>query len=421
MSCLEYCQKQLQLHLPPSPPPLSSQVRLTATGDTAGITTFTVPLTGMRTINMNLFAGHNHENGPRYNVTAGSTTATSCPPGFMFDINSSACTPAEWRQTISTSTNTAAPSTWLQSGTVELQMEYPHPTNMEYTFISQNYQDSGYEEFGTRNNRWKTVQHGLEQHLVAVKFYPDDPDKLRDKCCYRLPYDMFTWKQNTTFTNRGLEEYHQLDINHHECNTKPTIKMRGAGWGTDLDFCEIHSKEAYEWHKAVMDNEINYDDLLWTIQKENPEVYDIRQAKFDLEKQAREHVRHMRLLEADAKADKLLQKWLSPDEYSGLKEKGFMEYQSKKHSDTVYIIRKDYSRKIIKKVNGIETEELCVMPVTPLCNDDNLLSKIMLLKTDEDQFLKTANHFPLFSHYEVRQTSNNGPQDPQVVLVDRNQ
>ena len=381
------------------PPPIQTTFNA-STGTTTSQTVEIPMIQSAHHINMHSFHGAGHNHGVGW-AGADVTTTATCPPGFMWNTPTAACTPADSSLTAcipaDLSSTACTSAGWRQPASSSSS------SSSSYTFISQSYGDTTFDEFGARGNRWKTVPHGPDQKLVAVKYYPDEPDRLRDKCCYQLPYDMFTWKQHVrTGRDRHIESYRQLDENHHECKVKPTIKMRGAGWGTDLDFCEEHSIEAFEWHKAVMDNEINYEDLLWTVQKITPAIFDTRQAVFDLEKNKREHERQMRLLQADEKADRLLKKWLSPDEYKSLKETGLMEYQSKKDTDTIYIIRKEYSRKVTKRVKGIDTEELCVMPVTPLCNDDNLLSKIMLLKTDEDQFLKTANHFPLVERTRPR-------------------
>jgi hypothetical protein len=99
---------------------------------------------------------------------------------------------------------------------------------------------------------------------------------------------------------------------------------------------------------------------------------------------------------AEKQADKLLKKWLSTAEYNYLQENGELELPSKYEQDTIYIVKKSYGEKVIKKVAGVPTVALCVMPLSSsYVNDDSLLSKILLLKTDEKQFLSLANHYPL--------------------------
>ena len=96
------------------------------------------------------------------------------------------------------------------------------------------------------------------------------------------------------------------------------------------------------------------------------------------------------------KANELLKKWLSPAEYNYLQENKEVEFPSQYEKDVIYIVKKDAKRKVVKKVNGVATHELCILPLEyQFTNDDGLLSKILMLKTNEKEFIEITTHYPL--------------------------
>lgn len=102
------------------------------------------------------------------------------------------------------------------------------------------------------------------------------------------------------------------------------------------------------------------------------------------------------------KSRRLLRKMLSKAEYTALMEKGEVILPSQKDPEITYIIKKNAYEKVIKCKQGKPEESLCVIPSNKdMPAFDNLLSKILLLKTDEDRFYKLAGRARCY------QTENN--------------
>jgi hypothetical protein len=101
------------------------------------------------------------------------------------------------------------------------------------------------------------------------------------------------------------------------------------------------------------------------------------------------------LLQARARSMELLQEWLNADEYKALTEIGELEIPSAAEADVVFVVKRDPQSKVLKKVKGEPVEHLCVVPEEDLPDGDVLLSKILLLKCNEPQFIKIANRYPI--------------------------
>ncbi len=97
------------------------------------------------------------------------------------------------------------------------------------------------------------------------------------------------------------------------------------------------------------------------------------------------------LVRAKEKSEKLLKSWLSPKEYEGLTKAGQLEIPSVLDKDVIFIIKRDPNEMVDVKVKGEFSHRLCAvsknleMPV-----GDQLLSKLLLLKTDERRFKEIA-------------------------------
>lgn len=101
---------------------------------------------------------------------------------------------------------------------------------------------------------------------------------------------------------------------------------------------------------------------------------------------------------ANKKSLKLLKKWLSPEEYNYLMEDGNLELPSQYEKDVIYIINKDPMKRIgIKKKGKIVEKSLCIHTEHSYAVGDQLLANILLLKSDEKKFLKTANVHHMFA------------------------
>jgi len=97
------------------------------------------------------------------------------------------------------------------------------------------------------------------------------------------------------------------------------------------------------------------------------------------------------LLYAKRKSEKLLQQMLSKKEYDSLKLHGELEIPSSMEEEVIFIVKKDPNAMVDVKKNGKYSHKICAvaedleMPV-----GDQLLSKILLLKTDEKSFREVA-------------------------------
>lgn len=98
-----------------------------------------------------------------------------------------------------------------------------------------------------------------------------------------------------------------------------------------------------------------------------------------------------RLLTAKRKSEKLLKQFLSKKEYDSLKLHGELAIPSKMDNEVIFIVKKDPNQMVDVKKKGNYTHKLCAvaedleMPV-----GDQLLSKVMLIKTDEKKFREVA-------------------------------
>lgn len=97
------------------------------------------------------------------------------------------------------------------------------------------------------------------------------------------------------------------------------------------------------------------------------------------------------LLRAKRKSEKLLRQMLSKKEYDSLKLHGELQIPSKMEDEVIFIVKKDPNQMVDVKKNGSYSYKLCAiakdleMPV-----GDQLLSKVLLIKTDEKKFREVA-------------------------------
>jgi len=98
-----------------------------------------------------------------------------------------------------------------------------------------------------------------------------------------------------------------------------------------------------------------------------------------------------KLVKAKEKSEKLLKDWLSPKEYQGFVENGEIVIPSEDDEEVIFIIKKDPNEMVDVKKKGEYQHKLCLVaedmeyPV-----GDQLLSKLMMLKTDQKKFKELA-------------------------------
>jgi hypothetical protein len=103
-------------------------------------------------------------------------------------------------------------------------------------------------------------------------------------------------------------------------------------------------------------------------------------------------------LKANVKACNLIHEWLDSDEWNHLVQKHEVVIKSSKHKNRYYLIRENAQDRVIVIENGVATKELCGIvtehdPKTyeQLVNGDQLLTKIITIKTDEQHYLENSN------------------------------
>jgi hypothetical protein len=90
------------------------------------------------------------------------------------------------------------------------------------------------------------------------------------------------------------------------------------------------------------------------------------------------------------KAKEFLKSWLTEQEYEDLQD-GKLIIPSKIFPDRTYKLKGSASQMIEVYTSGILDHKLCIVAKDPRFeNDDTVLAKILLLKTNEERFLKIA-------------------------------
>lgn len=116
----------------------------------------------------------------------------------------------------------------------------------------------------------------------------------------------------------------------------------------------------------------------------------IRNVDGNIEYEKQRQKEAARFQKAQTRSMRLLKDWLSPIEYNYLME-GQLEIPSKIHDDEVWIVKREAMKRVVRKIKGKAVSEHCIIPAMDVPEGDILLSKIILLKTNEEEFIKTSN------------------------------
>ncbi len=117
-------------------------------------------------------------------------------------------------------------------------------------------------------------------------------------------------------------------------------------------------------------------------------------------------------------AERLLREVLTPAEYDGLIKDGHVRIPSQQDPEVIYLVKRIPSERIEVHRNGKLAEKLCIYFKTELPDDDLTLTKIMMLKQNEAELLKIANHFKVEdvmtvpNHVEIRGVEFDGRTPP---------
>ena len=104
-------------------------------------------------------------------------------------------------------------------------------------------------------------------------------------------------------------------------------------------------------------------------------------------------------LEAERRAESLLQEVLTPDEGRELEERGYLEIASPNRQGRIYRVPRGRGMVSVFE-EGRAIMSLCVQPVEWIPAGDVVLMHKLMIEANEDEYLKTANQFePGYPYY----------------------
>lgn len=126
-------------------------------------------------------------------------------------------------------------------------------------------------------------------------------------------------------------------------------------------------------------------------ERESANRYAAERADFERQSVEAEKARK----EASEKATKLLHDYIGKQRFGLLYQVGYLEVESQKYTGRQYRVMKNAYDKIEILENGKVIDRLCIVPTIQCPEEDRLLSKIVLLESDEELVLAKSNHFPV--------------------------
>ena len=148
-----------------------------------------------------------------------------------------------------------------------------------------------------------------------------------------------------------------------------------------------HYGELEGTYRIIGESNEEYKDRIDNLHAEQRERFE--KLRLEREKELKEE--RLKFQKAQEKSIKLLKDWLSPSEYNYLMEKGELEIPSQINEDEIWIVKREPTARVMRKKKGKLITEHCILPSINVPDGDILLSKIVLLKTNEEQFTKISN------------------------------
>ncbi len=96
--------------------------------------------------------------------------------------------------------------------------------------------------------------------------------------------------------------------------------------------------------------------------------------------------------EAERRADSLLRRLLSPEDYQQLTAHGYLRVKSPNVEGRTYLIPR-YRGLVRVYESGRAVMRLCVGPVEPMPDADIVLVHKLMIEADEEHYLRSANAF----------------------------
>ncbi len=106
----------------------------------------------------------------------------------------------------------------------------------------------------------------------------------------------------------------------------------------------------------------------------------------------RNPVRMTNRAEAERRAEALLRRFLTEEEYQQLLCQGYLRVQSPHYPNRVYLIPR-YRGLVRVYESGRAVMRLCVGPVEPIPDADVVLMHKLMIEGNEEEYLKIANIF----------------------------
>lgn len=104
-------------------------------------------------------------------------------------------------------------------------------------------------------------------------------------------------------------------------------------------------------------------------------------------------------LEAERKAETLLQEMLPPDESRLLEQRGYLEVASPNRDGRVYRVPRGRGMVSVYE-DGRAVMSLCVQPVEWIPGSDVIIMHKLMIEGNEEEYLRTANQFePGYPYY----------------------
>jgi len=197
----------------------------------------------------------------------------------------------------------------------------------------------------------------------------------------RNQYQLQTRMEWMTSTTTGS------DLNEQLCFTPGTTGGNTFSQQTFTQFNpmpEWQQPETITWGPDLSYKEPVIDIKLRTLFSKIPKRLIKKMTEFERER-----------FKAKQRSERLLKMWLSPKEYQGLKYEGYLQIPDSKNRDLLYIVKQAPHQMVEVKENGKLKERLCVvakMEDRELPIGDQLLQKILLLKSNPKQFKEIAVH-----------------------------
>ena len=243
-----------------------------------------------------------------------------------------------------------------------------------------NTQPLSFAWFGSNQNRMQTVDFAPISEFQEVE--PERYSQWR----HRIGTDQQYLETQLTANSRESIWHNQMRFNGTTATSN--CLTTATGNTTDVNGTEfwMTSDPRNFWR-----NEKEWSvSKLWYITKIKRHIAHLR-FKINLKRKLNWSGEELNHEKAVKKSWELVKKWIGEEEFAELISKGEMEVQSKEDRETIYIIKRDPIATVQVMKNKKLIKQLCVIPVeSGLPTGDAFLSKLLMLKADEKEFLKLA-------------------------------